>query len=172
MKQVPEKLTGYSVFLNGTDYLGVANVTLPSFEAMTASVTGAGIAGEIDSPSVGLFGPMSCALNWRTIEQTAARLQAPVSHAIDFRGNQQTYDTVAGQYLDVGVKVSVRAVPKTFNLGNFEQNAVTDSSNEFEITYIKVVINGKIMIELDKYNFIYIVNGVDYMAAKRANLGL
>lgn len=172
MNQVPEKLTAFSVYRKGNEYLGVADVTLPSFESLTSTTRGAGIAGEIDSSSVGQFGSMSVVLNWRTIVAEGASLLAPISHALDFRGNTQTYDSVSGQYKDIGVKVTVRAIPKKFELGKFEPNSTTDSQNELEVTYIKVVIDGKTIIELDKYNFVFVVNGVDYMTTIRKNLGL
>ncbi|SFA91551.1 hypothetical protein SAMN05216312_102215 [Cohnella sp. OV330] len=171
-KQVPEKLTGFSAYRDGTDYLGVVDVTLPSFEALTDTVRGAGIAGEIDSPAVGLFGSMTVTLNWRTVVAEGARLLAPKAHALDFRGNMQTYDIVTGQYNNVGVKVTLRAVPKKFDLGKFDANSTTDTSNDLEVIYIKVVVDTKSIVELDKYNYVYVVDGVDYMADIRKNLGI
>ncbi|MFC4102910.1 phage major tail tube protein [Paenibacillus xanthanilyticus] len=172
MYQIPEKLTAFTVYQNGSTFLGVADVTLPSFEYLSDTIRGAGIAGEIDSPSVGLFGPMSCGLNWRTLERNAALLLAPQSHSLDFRGSQQVQNKLAGIVTHVPVKVTVRGNPKKYELGKMEQNATTDSANEFEVTYIKVVIGGETVIELDKLNFIFIVGSVDYLAQMRANLGL
>lgn len=44
---VPERLIAFRVYGEGNDLLGTANVTLPTIEPMTDTVTGAGIAGEI-----------------------------------------------------------------------------------------------------------------------------
>lgn len=170
--QIPEKLVAFTVYMNGGDYMGVADVTLPSFEAQTTTVSGAGIAGEYDSPSIGNFGSMTVTLNWRTIERNAARLSSPVAKALDFRGAQQTYDNISGTYRDVPIRVAVRALPKKLDLGKLETNGTTDSSNELEVLYIKVLIDGQELIEYDKLNYIYKVNGVDYLAARRASLGL
>lgn len=172
MNQVPEKLINYSVYRNGSEYLGTADVELPSLEALTETISGAGIAGEIDSPTIGHFGSMTTTLNWRTIDVPLLRLAAPISHALDFRGAQQVYDKVTGTQKSVGVRVSVRTLPKSTGLGTLAPNATTGSSNGHEVTYLKVMIDGKTLLELDKYNYIYIVDGVDYMAVIRNQLGM
>ena len=64
---VPEKLINYKVYLDRSDMVGLADVELPNFEAMTETIKGAGIAGEIDSPTLGHYGSMTLTLNWRTI---------------------------------------------------------------------------------------------------------
>ncbi|MFH5187110.1 phage major tail tube protein [Paenibacillus sp. TAB 01] len=172
MKQVLEKLTSYSVYLNGSDFLGTADVQLPSLEYLTETVKGAGIAGEVDSPTIGHFGSMTATLNWRAVDPAAVKLAAPVSHALDFRGSMQVYDAGAGGYKSVGVKVSVRAIPKKYDIGKFDIGATTDSSNEFEVTYVKIVIDNKTVVEVDKFNYICIIDGTDYLAAVRENLGM
>ncbi|UTW68684.1 phage major tail tube protein [Anaerobacillus sp. HL2] len=40
------------------------DVQLPSLEAMTETVKGAGIAGEVDSPVIGHFGSLGITLNY------------------------------------------------------------------------------------------------------------
>ncbi|MBA2943213.1 phage major tail tube protein [Paenibacillus sp. CGMCC 1.16610] len=172
MKQIPEKVTGYSVYHEGSTFLGVADVTLPSLESLSETIKGAGIAGEVDSPTIGHFSSMTCTLNWRTIDPTAIRLAAPKAHALDFRASQQTYDTQTGAYLPIGAKVSVRAIPKKFDFGKLESGATTDSSSEFEVIYLKATVDGKTVVEIDKYNYICIIDGVDYLAAIRQQLAL
>ena len=170
-KQVSEKLINYRVYRGGTEYLGTADVTLPSLEYLTETVKGAGIAGEVDSPTIGNFASMSCALNWRTIEPAAVRLAAPQAHAIDFWGSQQVFNTSSGEYDSVGVKVSVRAIPKKYDLGKLEPGATTDSASEFEVIYIKLSHNEKVLLEIDKYNYKCVIDGVDYLAKVRSQLG-
>lgn len=170
--QIPEKLVAFTVYMNGSEYLGVADVTLPNFEALTTSVSGAGIAGEYDSPSLGHFGSMTVTLNWNTVERNAARLSSPNRKTLDFRGAQQTYNNLTGTHRDMPVRISVRGLPKGFDLGKFETNSTTGGSNVLEVLYIKVVIDGEVLVEFDKLNYIFKVNGVDYLEARRAFLGL
>ena len=52
---VPERLINYRVYLEGNALAGIATADLPDLEAMTDTVSGAGIAGEVDSPIIGHF---------------------------------------------------------------------------------------------------------------------
>lgn len=172
MNLVPEKLINFRVYLDGGDLLGLADVQLPELEAMTETVKGAGIAGEIDHPVLGHYASMTLALNWRTIESNVMILSQPKAHALDLRGSQQVYDSGAGEYKTVPVRVVVRVMPKKTSLGKLEPGVTTETSNEFEVNYIKIFVSGKKEVEIDKYNYICEVNGVDYLAGVRSDLGL
>lgn len=170
--KVPEKLMNFRVYLDGTDLVGVADVTLPTLETMTETVKGAGIAGEMDSPTVGHFGSMELVLNWRTLEKSNVVLASPKGVHLDLRGAQQVYDSAEGKYVTRSVKCVVRGIPKNTELGKFEVGATTDTSNTIEVNYIKVSVAGEDLLEIDKYNFICNIAGVDYMAEIREALGL
>lgn len=172
MNPIPEKLINYRVYLEGRDLLGVADAQLPDLEPLTETVKGAGIAGEVESPVIGHFGSMTLTLNWRTIEKNVMVLSQPKSHALDLRGSQQVYDAGAGEYKTVPVRVVVRAMPKKTGMGKFEPGATTDTSNEFEVTYIKIFVSGRRELEIDKYNYICYISGKDFLAAVRSDLGL
>lgn len=169
---VPEKLINFRVYQDGNDLLGIADVELPSLEVMTETVSGAGIAGEVDSPIPGHFGSMTLRLNWRTVTKPTIHLAAPRTHSLDLRGAIQLYDAGAGTYKTSQLRVTVRAIPKTTELGNLAPAATGDVGNEFEVTYIKVVIDGKTMAEIDKFNYICMIDGVDYLKPVRQALGL
>ena len=140
---------------------------------MTETIKGAGIAGEIDSPTLGHFGSMTLTLNWRTITaDNAGILLEPKAHSFDLRAAQQQYDAGSGAYGISPAKVVVKATPKTTNLGKLEVGTMTDTSSEFEVSYIKITVDNKEILELDKLNFIYKVNGTDYMSDARTALGI
>ena len=125
--KVSEKLIGFRVYQDSTDYIGLADVTLPTLEAMTETVSGAGIAGEVDSPTLGHYGSMETVLNWRTLEKTNMGLAAPNGVQLDMRGAQQVYDSSAGKYvvrpvntLCVRLKLLLSASRKTPSLVNWK----------------------------------------------------
>lgn len=169
---VPEKLINFRVYMDGDDLVGISDVTLPKLEAITETVKGAGIAGEIDSPTIGHFGSMELELNWRTLMKTNVSLAKPTGVDLDLRGAIQMNDTQTGTLKSVPAKVMVRGLPKSTDLGKLEMGATTDTKNTIEVTYIKVTIDGTDVLELDKYNYICSIEGTDYMAAVRTALGL
>jgi uncharacterized protein len=169
---VPERLINFRAYLEGNNLIGVADVELPTIELMSDTVSGAGIAGEVESPLIGHVASMTTKINFRTVTEKAMSLAAPKAHAIEFRGSQQIHDAGAGTYETVPVRVAMRAIPKNIELGKLEVGATTESGNEFEVTYLKIVVNNVDRIEIDKYNFKYVVDGVDYLARVRDDLGL
>ena len=52
---IPEKLLNFRAYKGGSEYLGLANVDLPQMQAMTTSIKGSGISGEVDSVVKGHF---------------------------------------------------------------------------------------------------------------------
>lgn len=170
--KIPEKLINFRVYDDKNNALGLATVDLPQIQAMTESVSGSGIAGEIETPLLGHFQSMATTLHWRTIEGDAAALQAHGAHQIDVRGSQQAYDAAGGTYGTVPVRATLKVIPKSFNLGSFEPGSQTDTEQEFEVVYLKLYVDGKERLEIDKANFVFKVDGVDQMATVRADLGM
>jgi P2 family phage contractile tail tube protein len=170
--QVPEKLIAYRVYRDGIDLIGIADVELPDLEAMTDTIKGAGIAGEFDSPTIGHYGSMALKLSWRTLVQPVAFLSQQKSHALDIRGAVQTLEAGSGNYVVVPLKISVRVTPKNTVLGKLDIGAKMDSSNEFEVSYLKVTIDNVDVIEIDKFNYIAKIDGEDALDAVREALGL
>ena len=169
---VPEKLINFRVYQNGSDLIGIADVTLPNLEAMTETVKGAGIAGEIDSPVLGHYSSMELELNWRTLEKPNVLLASPKGVQLDLRGAQQVYDSSEAAYVVRPVKVVVSGVPKTTELGKLDVGTTSDTKNTIEVNYIKITIDGEDVLELDKFNYICSIGGTDYLADVREALGL
>lgn len=170
--RVPERLVNFRVYNDNNDLLGIATVDLPEISAMTDTVSGAGIAGEVDSPVLGHFGSMTATFTWRTIESVAMTLAQQKAHAVEVRGSQQSYDAANGVYGSSPVRASMRIVPKTVTLGTFEPGATTDTEQEFEVLYLKLFVDGKEVVEIDKYNFVANFGGHDALESVRADLGL
>jgi P2 family phage contractile tail tube protein len=169
---IPTQNVNFSIYdSNSQDLLGVAEATLPSFETMTETISGAGLAGEIDMPVLGHFGSMTVELNWRTMTADATRLSQQKAHYLDMRGSIEHYDERSGVVTSIPMKVAVITVPKSLNMGNLNVETGSDSSSELECVYIKVWIDGKEVVELDKFNYIHRVHGVDYLASVRRDLG-
>lgn len=170
--KVPERLVNFRVYNNSNDLLGIATVDLPELSAMSETVSGAGIAGEVESPVLGHYSSMTTTFTWRTIEQAAMALSAQKAHEVEVRGSQQVYDAANGTYSTVPVRCTLRITPKNVSLGSFEPGATTDTESEFEVLYIKLFINNKSVVEIDKYNYVVKFGDEDILSSVRSDLGL
>lgn len=170
--KMPEKLINFRVYKDGVDLLGVADVALPDLEAMTDTVKGAGIAGEVESPVLGHYGNLTLTLNFRTVTGNTMALAQPRAHQLELRGAIQTYDAGAGTYITESLKIVVKATPKKTGLGKLDVGKGQENGSEFECSYIKVWLEGEEKLEIDKYNFICVIDGDDVLADTRTALGL
>ena len=167
-----EPLINCRVYNDAQDLIGIATVDLPEIQPMNETVSGAGIAGEVEVPIMGHFQSMSATFHWKGVDRAAFRLAAFKAHALEVRGSQQVYDAAGGEYRSVPVRVVLRGVPKNLNLASFEAGAVTEVETEMEVNYMKVFVDGKEVCEIDKYNYISKFGGKDYLQSVRSDLGL
>jgi len=171
MPKVDETIINFAVYEDGTEYYGLAKVTLPDISSLTNSISGAGISGNYDAVTLGHIEAMTLTLSFRTITEAAVRLTEPRRHNIDLRVAQQQEDTVAGQIETRAVKHVLVVTPKKLGAGNVAPASAADVSGEYSVSYFATFIDGTKMLEVDPFNFIYYVNGTDYLAAARTALG-
>lgn len=171
MNPIPDKVTNYNVYDEGQKIVGIASeLTLPNLEAMSESISGAGILGEIESAIVGHFGSITCELTFRTLNQKSFTLNEPEGRTLTLRASQQINDQGNGGIKHQPVKIVLKTVPKGIDLGKLGVGVMTETKNTFEITYIKVDIDNKEVLLLDKLNFEFRLNGKDYLADVRNNI--
>lgn len=165
---IPEKVTNYNVYDEGNKLVGIsAEVTLPNLEAMTETISGAGIAGEYESPTPGHFGSITMEIPFRVLIDKAFSLMSPKGRTITLRASIQSYDVSDGKILNRGLKITIKTLPKGLDLGTLGVGKMTATKNTLEIVYIKIEDNGYTLLELDKLNFIFILNGEDILAEVR-----
>lgn len=170
--KIPEALIDLRVYLDDVNMLGIADAELPDLEAMTETVSGSGIMGEVDAPILGQYGSLTVKLKFRTLTNTLAALKAPGAHLVTLRGAIQINDAGTGALTPVGVKCVVRGRTKKAGLGKLESAKPMDNEVEIEAAYLKLSLNEEEIIELDKYNYILKINGEDHMAPVRQQLGM
>lgn len=169
---VPEKMTKFKVYSDDGDLLGIADGNFPSLEFITTEIKGAGIAGTIDSPGGGMFSSIVVTLNWRTTSRDVFTLAAPVGHTIDMYAEQLSWDAGRGVYKSSRFHVYMKALTKKFDIGKLADMESQEGSTEHEVYYMKIDIDGVEQLEIDKFNYIYKVQGVDYLADTRRALGM
>ena len=110
-------------------------------------------------------------LTWRNTTDAFINLAHHKAHELDLYSAQQDYDAGLGEYRERAVHIFLKAIPTTLNIGKLAVGEMTDTKTEFEVLYLKLTIDGKERIELDKFNYIYRVEGTDYLAGVRSALG-
>lgn len=166
-----QAVINFAIYEDSVEFLGMAQATLPDVTALTQAISGAGIGGNVEAVILGHIDAMTLSLNFRTMTEQTIRLSEPRRHNIELRVAQQVEDTVAGAVAVDSVKHIFVVIPKTDKAGKVAPASTSDGSGEYAVRYWKTFINGKKVREIDPLNFIYDVNGVDYLADVRKALG-
>lgn len=162
---IPEKINDFNTYLDGNKMIGTAaSVTLPETNMKSSTVSGAGIGGELDSPTIGQFESMEQELQFNTLYSSAVDMLSPLSEVnITLRGAQQVYDKTGG-YTFKGMRIVEKGRVKKFKPGKVEKGEGMEATVTLELSYMMIEIDGKQVLEIDKLNGIYKVNGKDMLA--------
>lgn len=169
MYVIPEKIHLFNVYNQGRKLIGVSEeVTLPDFEAITETLSGPGILGELESVATGQFSSMEMEIPFRQMDDSMFRF-ADQGSAVDLtlRGSIQYTESDTCENTYKQMRVVVRGRNKGITGGKAKQGTGTASSIKIEIAYILIEIDGVTMIELDKLNFVYKVYGKDLLEKVR-----
>lgn len=167
---IPELLNHYNVYNSAKKLIGVSgDVELPDFEAITETIEGAGVLGEIEAPATGQFSSMTIKIPFSVLyEDMFTIVNSAKGVQLTLRGSMQFMNSTTGVTDHYPVKVVVRGKCKKYSLGKMTKGKKMDPSVELEILYIKISVNYKSVVELDKANFKYAVNGTDLLAKIRS----
>jgi len=166
-----QSIINFAVYENGKEYRGVAKATLPDMNWITQTISGAGIAGNVEAVILGHLDAMTLTLDFRTPNASAAELSAPRRHNIDLRIAQQDEESSSANLIVRRHKHVFVVVPKSYKPGNVAPASSSDGSGEYAVHYWAEYIDGKKVREIDQINTICEINGVDYLAPVREALG-
>jgi len=172
INRIPEKLINYKVFRDGSDLVGLADVDLPDIDHLAENLSGSGLAGEFESPTIGHIKNMSLKMKFRTIYKPVVGLVEPKPVLFDLRLSVQAVDAGTSEYSSYPSRIVVRGTPKKKGLGKLDPGKKMDNEVELAVTYLKIFVDGDETLEVDQLNFIFKVNGVDVLAQVREHLGM
>ena len=166
---VPEIINNFNAYHNGNKLIGVTgSVSLPSFDAITETISGAGILGEYETGVVGHYSSMSQEIPFRILDEDIFSLMDP-SALVDLtlRGSAQATVKNTGAVDYKNMRVVERGRLKSFNPGTLETGKQMNASVTLELLYILIEVGGVTKLEYDKLNSVFIVNGKDLLEKVR-----
>lgn len=161
----------YEVYYGTSRLMGTSTIDLPELNYINAEVSGAGIAGDFNMVSPGMLDNLEMTLHWRTIHGDLSKLFAFKAHTLTLRGAMNNYETSRGTLSQPAIKIVVRGLPQKMTLGKFERASETESESTLNLDYIKITVGKKAIFEYDKMNFVFKVNGVDYLENTKTAIG-
>ena len=157
-------VNNYRVYNHGNRVVGAGSeFPLPSFNTTTYAVTGAGFLGEFEEPVVGHIKSIETEIPFRVMDEEAFEMMRSNIN-LTIRGAYQGLKTEDNENKYTPVRIVMKGKNKDFEGGKLKLAEGTDTKLKAELWYILIEINGKTMLELDKFNSKYIVCGKDMLA--------
>lgn len=167
---LPSKLKNMNLYNDGNSYLGLAaEVTIPTLGRQFEDYRGAGM----DAPIQIDLGGNIIEFEWKLgghVDQVFAQFGALThdAHQLRFVGAYQ--DDSTGRYKSV--EIVVRGRHQEIAPGTGKPGDDTEMTVKTICSYYKLTVDGRPLIEKDEASLVFIVNGVDRLAAQRAALGM
>ena len=120
---IPSKINSFNVYKDGTKLVGISDeVTLPDFESLTETLSGPGILGEIDDPTLGHFQSMEMEIPFRQMDKDLFILSDDISSVtVTLRGSIQYTVNDTGATAFKPMRVVVRGKNKGITGGKAKQ---------------------------------------------------
>ena len=167
---IPGGINNFNLYYKGTALVGLTGeISLPDFEGMTETLSGAGVLGEMEEVVIGAFSSMELEIPFRILDEDAFLLMSPTeSLDLTLRASEQFTVKSTGNLDTKGMRVVVRGRQKKLTGGTVKIGGAMDASVTVEIAYILIELDGQKRIELDKLNNVYKVNDKDLLAKIRS----
>lgn len=162
----------FRVYEDSTVFYGMAEVALPEVNLLSEEVKGGGIAGAFSGVYMGHTEAMAATLNFRSVSSDVTRLMEPRNHQIQLMASQQIWDSAAGAFNETGIKHVLVGTPSKYNPGKLATASPTETTVELAVTYFATFIDGVKKMEIDPINCIFFMNGKDWLATTRRNMGM
>lgn len=167
---LPRTLRLFNVFLDGVSFVDQAlELKLPKIAMKTEEFTGAG-----------MLGPVALIKGIEKIE-IEHTYNGPIKEIVSGFGAEKHDASMLrfmGSYSEEGsgtdqaVEITVRGRHNEFDQGDAKANENGNWKVKTDCSYYKQTVNGEVWLEIDLVHKIFIVMGVDRLAAHRKNIGL
>lgn len=165
-------ITDANVYVDGTSAHGQATeVTLPDIANAKVDYKALGMVGT--SKIFTGFDALEATIKWSAAEAEVLKAIADpfAIVALMIRSSRAVYEN-GSLSEEQPVVYHIKAKIGSLNLGSLKKGDLNEQETKLDVSYIQLIQNGEEVFELDVDNNIYVVGGVDKLAAYRDNLGL
>lgn len=167
--KIPQVINRFNLYKSGNKLVGLTGeMELPVITMLTDSLEGAGTGGNMDVPVIGLTDNMDMSIPYMSINREMFSMANPNEAAdLTLRGAIQGTDPATGKISYTSLAVSVRGVVKEITPGSVKAGGKMESSITLTLSYYKIVLDEVTVMEIDKLNGVFVVNGVDVLKEVR-----
>lgn len=166
--KVPVGLIDAEMYFNGSNNLaGIGEIELPKIEIPTISVEQFGMGGELEVPLTGHFKKLEAKIKMNCIDETIADVTNEKSILIECKGAAQKMDKASQSPELYGIDATFKGLIKSIDGPKMKTGDKLEAAIDLSLTYYKLEINGKVILEIDILNNITNLHGVKNDAVRQ-----
>lgn len=165
------RITNAAIYLDGNSFFGRAEeIDLGTVKSVMSDFQGLGMVGLIELPDG--IDKLEGKIVWNSLYYDAAkRLATPFKTVqLQCRSNVQVFNS-AGLVNEMPLVTLMTVMFKEYQLGSFKPRDPSKFESPFSATYVRQVLNGQEVLQLDYLANIFKVGGEDQLAKYRKNIG-
>lgn len=173
MAVIINRLTGGNAYIDGTNFYGaIEECKLPDVNPVLAEHKSMAMIGKAEFTAG--FDKMEATLKFNALSEAATLYCADfyTARTLTIRGSLEKYVADAGKVAEVPLVAILRGQFKKIPGLGLKQQDNPDTDTAFTVTGYELYVDGAELFSIDVLAMIYRVNGVDLLAARRANLGI
>lgn len=167
---IPQVINRFNLYKGGNKLIGISGeVELPGVTLLTDTLEGAGVGGNLDTPVIGLTDQLDMTVPFQSINSHMFQIMDPTESVdLTLNGAIQGQEASTGKIGYTELSIAVRGMVKEFTPGTVKAGAKMESSIVLSLTYYKIVLGGKTVLEIDKLNDVFVINGKDILQEVRS----
>lgn len=167
--KIPQVVNRYNLYRKGTKLVGLTGeVELPAVTMVTDTLEGAGTGGNMDIPVIGLTENIDIQIPFMSLTKDLFSLANPgEAEDLTLRGAIQGTDPATGKISYTSIAISMRGTVKEITPGTVKSGGRMESSVTMTLSYYKIALDGETVLEIDKLNNVFVVNGDDVLKEVR-----
>lgn len=167
--KIPQVVNRYNLYRKGTKLVGLTGeVELPAVTMVTDTLEGAGTGGNMDVPVIGLTENMDIQIPFMSLTKDLFSLANPgEAEDLTLRGAIQGTDPATGKISYTSIAIYMRGTVKEITPGTVKSGGRMESSVTMTLSYYKIALDGETVLEIDKLNNVFVVNGDDVLKEVR-----
>jgi len=170
MPTTPNTITDALVFAGGTELISTADVELPDVNLMAEDFEQLGMSGAVSIPQAHNEA-MTATIAFKSYHPSDQRAFKP-NEAVQVEVRESIADLTEEGVSEFGRIVSMRALYQGRSNDTAERNRTEGPELELAVHFYKEELDGTVITKIDPKNRIFVFDGEDLLADRRANLGL
>ena len=167
---LPNSLKNFNIFVDGNSYMGIADeIKLPKLTRKMEAFRGGGMDGEIEIDMGQEKIELEIVCGGFVAEAYKSYGSSKANGVlVRFAGAYQRDDTGVVQ----AVEIVVRGRHKEVDPGDAKGGDKGKTTIKSSLTYYKLTVDNKELLEIDLLSFLFKVDGIDMLEAQRKAIGL